>query len=344
MRIVAIAAAVPQGRLVNGEFGLSDEDRRKYEENTGILARHVVKDAPLTTLDLCEAAARSALNAAGWGAQDVDGVILVTQTPEYLLPASACILQKRLMLGKTVVAFDVNLGCSGYTYGLILAQSLLQCGVVHRCLLAVGDVMSRHIDQVGDRFLFGDAGAATLLDNEGPTQVRATCWGTDGTGAPYLIIPAGGQRSRVGLTCRDPSPPPCLRMDGAQVFVFALQRAVPAVKQLLKETGWTPEDVTAVVFHQASRFILDNVARRCKIAMERVPLSLDHFGNTSSASIPLTMVVRMADQLRTSRSRLLLVGFGVGWSWSGVAIETQGVSVAPLVELSGTPTQGLGHG
>jgi 3-oxoacyl-[acyl-carrier-protein] synthase-3 len=283
-----------------------------------------------------------------WSPDTIKVVVFVTQTPDYVLPATSCVLHERLGLSRECAAFDVNLGCSGYVYGLWVLSNLI--GAKGRALLLVGDTISR-IASPEDRSvgtLFGDAGSATALESDFDLTAKM-CFqlGTDGTGSRHLMVRAGGFRVphaeqfsrrtlREGTNSRSDED---LYMNGAEVFGFT-QNTVPAlITSVLQQADWTVDMVDSFVFHQANRFMLEYLARRAKLPLSRVVLAMEDFGNTSSASIPLAMTTSLADRLRGCESRLLLAGFGVGFSWGAVALNCGPLVMPSLVEVPDSAVQ-----
>jgi 3-oxoacyl-[acyl-carrier-protein] synthase III len=344
IQIRGVASAVPAAtRTVQDEvptFGT--ESAQKVAQVTGVHTRHVVEGNTCTS-DLCLRAADDLLTALGWDRASVDGVILVTQTPDYVLPATACGLQHRLGLSKNCAAFDINLGCSGYVYGIWIAGSLLVAGGARRILLLTGDTASRTVstEDRSTALLFGDAGTATALE-AGTGSPIFFDFGTDGAGRDHLIIPAGGYR-------QPRSPETSMRslredgnvrsdddvyMNGAEIFAFTLREVPRSVKNVMESSGWTVDQVDAFVLHQANQFMLEHVAKRMKVPKEKLILALDDFGNTSSASIPLAMTSRLRDRLHRGPVNLLLSGFGVGLSWASAAV-TMGPMTMPELAVIG---------
>lgn len=344
IRLHAIASAVPDGAVaatdVADVFGMAEIE--KITSTTGIRGRRVVPNG-ICTSDLCFTAAEALLAAAAVERDSIDAIMLVTQTPDYVLPATACSLHGRLGLSAACAAFDVNLGCSGYTYGLWVASHLIAGGGASRVLLLAGDTISKtvnHLDRSA-RPLFGDAGTATIVDADPDAGEIRFIFGTDGKGQNDLFIPAGGFRlpyGEAGCETRiggDGNPRRLidLHMDGSAVFVFALDRVVPLVKDALRDAAWTPDSVDAAVFHQANEFMLKHIAKASKLPWDKVPCSLARFGNTSSASIPLTMTTELAREGRIPGGKLLLAGFGVGLSWCSATIDAPAIIAPPLVEV-----------
>lgn len=339
--VKGVAAAVPLAtRSLSAEsdqFGT--EEIKKISASTGVNSRHI--SLSLTTADLCQAAAERLLAETGCPATEVDALIFVSQTPDYPLPATSCLLQSRLGLTKDCAALDVNLGCSGYVYGLWLASGMIASGAVQRVLLLVGDTIPR-VCSPQDRstsLLFGDAGTATLLEWAEETDRSYFALGTDGEGGDHLKIPAGGYRKRCNPEAfirqeyeagnrRSESE---LYMNGAEVFAFTLRVVPPLVNTVLSRAGLKVSDVDYFVFHQANQFMLQHLFKRLKIPREKGVIGLGDFGNTSSASIPLAMVTELRDGLRTKHMTLMLAGFGVGLSWAGASLRCGPMVVPELV-------------
>jgi 3-oxoacyl-[acyl-carrier-protein] synthase-3 len=343
IRIAGIASAVPAKR--QGESDLAsvfgEKEARRLVKGTGVVERRI--DPELCTSDLCFAAAERLIEDLGWSRDSIQHLVFLSQTPDYRLPATACVLQHRLGLSTECTAFDVNLGCSGYTYGIWLAGKLLEPG--QRALLCVGDMASCTVSSV-DRSalpLFGDAVSVTALEctSEEPVGRITFFGGTDGSGHDNIIIPAGGYRVRTSLEslqvaeCSDGifRTQENLLMKGAEVFSFGIREVPNLIKRTLDAVSWQISDVDAFVFHQANTFMLTTIADKLGISMDRVPLSIERFGNTSSASIPLTLTVCLRDSLQVGGKKLLLVGFGVGWSWAALALQPGPIIMPELIEL-----------
>lgn len=338
VRIAGISVAIPEHfrSRVEDEAVFGKEIVAKIQQHSGVLRRPATLSG-LCTSDLCFAAAERLLENLNWSRESVDALIFVTQTPDYLLPATSCVLQQRLGLAKQCAAFDVNLGCSGYVYGLWLAGQILASASMRRVILLVGDTISRIVSPM-DRaaaLLFGDAGTATALEKTDDAAAMAFELGTDGRGRDHLIVPAGSFRSprtdftllrteREGGNIRSDED---LFMDGAEVFSFTIREVASLIRSVLSQVGWSKEFLDALVLHQANEFILQHLAKRLGLPREKVPSTLENYGNTSSASIPLTMVVSLGDRLKANAQRLVLAGFGVGWSWGAVALSCGPVDI-----------------
>lgn len=352
VRVRGVAAAVPVGiRTLADDAALFDAaEIQKVSASIGVVQRHV--SPSLTTADLCQAAAERLLAQAQCAAADVDALIFVSQTPDYPLPATSCCLQARLGLATECAALDVNLGCSGYVYGLWLAAGMIAAGAVHRVLLLAGDTSYRTCS-TEDRsvaLLFGDAGSATLLERDAEAGPCHFVLGTDGSGEPHLQVPVGGYRQRfspealVRQECEGGNRRSGveLYMNGAEIFAFTLRAVPPLIKGVLARASLAATDVDYFVFHQANRFMLEHLFKRLKLPPERCVLGLRDYGNTSSASVPLALVTELRDRLQTAATSLVLAGFGVGFSWAGVSLHCGPMVVPELVlvpEPSGTPSE-----
>lgn len=344
VRLVGIASAVPDivvdNETLSGLFGAAEI--KKIINSTGIKSRRIAPKC-MCTSDMCLAAAEKLIEEAGWDRSSIDTLIFVTQTPDYILPATSCSLHGRLGLDKSCNAFDVNLGCSGYTHGLWLASHLIASGASKRALLLAGETAS-HPVYPEDRSaspLFGDAGTATLLERAETEDRIYFRGGTDGSGQNHLIIRGGGFRlptcSATGVARKEGDGNTralgTLYMNGAEIFLFTLAEVPNLVEEIRRDAGWDDAEVDAYVFHQANRFMLKHLASNMELEMPKVPLSLENFGNTSSASIPLTMTTQMRESLSGGSMNLILAGFGVGLSWSAVALRTDHLVMPELVQI-----------
>jgi 3-oxoacyl-[acyl-carrier-protein] synthase-3 len=304
----------------------------KIQEKTGIVERHVVSVDECAS-DLAEAAARKLFGSSACPPADIDYLLLCTQSPDYFLPTTACMLQHRLGIPTHAGALDFNLGCSGFVYGLGLAQALIQAGQASKVLLITADTYSKYIHarDKSARTLFGDAAAATLVSASPAARNLKShfVWGTDGSGAANLIVPAGA--------CRQPSSPETARavpdesgnirsadnlfMDGAEIFTFTL-RAVPAcISHLLQRTGTQLADIDLFVFHQANQYMLEHLRKKLGIPREKLYLWMASCGNTVSSTIPIALKHATEEGRLKPGQSVMLVGFGVGYSWGATLLE-----------------------
>lgn len=344
VRIAGIAAVTPRNVVNNDQLAQFSEDERiKLINTTGITRRRVI-EGEVCTSDLCFEAANDVLAATGVSPEDVGVLIFVTQTPDYVLPATSIVLANRLGLSSGCAAFDVNLGCSGYTYGLWQAGALLPSTGARYALLLVGDTISRIVsdEDKSALALFGDAGTATLIEASGEAP---SDWifdlGSDGAGAKNLIVEAGGFRKRptvdnlerqVGRDGNRRSGVE-LFMDGPQVLNFTLREIPKSVKKTVGDAGWSIDEVDAFVFHQANKIMLDYLAKRAGVPATAMGFSIGEYGNTSSATIPLTLAYAFSDRLAEGTMKLLLSGFGVGWSWASCALQVGPIPRPTLREV-----------
>jgi len=332
--IVDLAAYLPEQTLSNEELAAlyPEWPAEKILAKTGIRSRHVAAPGQTASDMACEAA-RALFAQGAVRPDDIDFIILCTQAPDHFLPTSACILQERLGIRRSAGALDINLGCSGFVYGLSLAKGLIETGVAQRVLLLTADTYSRLIHPMDKsvRTLFGDAAVATLVaageaDNE---CIGPFVFGTDGSGAKNLIVEAGAFRqpctAQTAVETTDASgnvrTSEHLYMNGAEVFSFTLKEVPLAVSNLLDKAGLIRDDIDFFVLHQANRFMLDALRKKLAIAPEKMPICIENVGNTVSSTIPLTLIQMRNEGKIVSGTRLMLVGFGVGYSWAAALIN-----------------------
>jgi len=334
-RISALCSCVPANRFDNlkdtTEF--SPEEVRKVTAMAGISARRLADDSVCSS-DLCEAAANRALEMAGWERESVDALIMVTQTPDYFMPSTSCVLHQKLGLSDRCAAFDVGQGCSGYPYGLWLGGMMLQTGGAKRVLLLHGDTPARYTDKA-DRavsLLFGDAGSATALETV--EDEANSSWHfvlqSDGSGYKDLIIEAGGFRDRFNSERRAH----CVTMNGASVFNFTIKRVPDLVKDTLGMAGIGPDEVDYFVFHQANHFIIKHLAKKIGVPDQKIPLTMKEYGNTGGVSLPLTIALGGMERPADRPLRLLLLGYGAGLSWGSVLFDLGPEAGLDNIELS----------
>ena len=326
-------------------FGGNLKQIARLKKTIGLDRRRVV-EAGTTAGDLCYAAAQRLMVARALGPEEIDAVICVTQTPDYSQPCNAAVLHGRLGLPKTCAALDVNLGCSGYVYGLWLAHMMVSAGGCERVLLLAGDTISQvvHPKDRSVAPLFGDGGSATVVER---SECESSAWfslETDGKGFDKLIVPAGGARCQSSAQTRaavmdeagNVRSPENLFMDGAEVFNFSIVEEPKAVRDLAKYAGLELDAVDYFVFHQANRYILSNIAKRLKLDPAKVPMrTVERYGNQSSASIPTALCSELQAVLTEGDShRVLLSGFGVGLSWASVILNLGALPVCEMIEYA----------
>jgi len=340
--ISAIAACVPQKIEYNKDLGymMSDEEIQKAIQNIGIEERRIA-DSNVCASDLCFKAAQQLLIDNAIDPQSIDVLIFVSQTSDYHQPATAAILQHKLGLSKNTLAFDINLACSGYVYGLSTAYAYAQNEGVNRVLLLVGETMSKIVsryDKVNTP-LFGDAGTATLIE-KGERFGRAVfSLHTDGNGAEVMMIPDGGFRNPVSADSfveetdanGDKRSRLQFRMDGMAVFNFGMSEEPRDVKNLDEAAGLELGQVDLLIYHQANKFMTDFFSKWLKFDKAKTPYSIRKYGNTSSASIPLTIVSELYEAY-PERKNVILSGFGAGLSWGSVLLNLEECKISKITE------------
>jgi 3-oxoacyl-[acyl-carrier-protein] synthase-3 len=335
--ISAIECHFPEKTLTTADLAAEfpDWSVEKIDKTTGIRERHIAAPGECAS-DLAVAAAQKLFASGACRPEDIDFVLLCTQSPDYFLPATACLIQERLGIPTSAGALDFNLGSSGYVYGLGLVEGLVSSGQASRVLLLTADVYSKYLypHDRAVRPIFGDAAAATLLTGvDAPAAlVGPFVYGTDGSGAQNLIVPAGGMRhphtAETALAVADESGNVRSRdnlfMNGAEIFTFTLKVVPQMVGALLEKAGLRQEDVDLFVFHQANQYMLEHLRKRLKIPAGKFQLALADCGNTVSATIPIALK-RAAGEGRLSAGTLvMLVGFGVGYSWGATLVRWRG--------------------
>jgi len=341
--IKAISACVPPKIMNNNDLGylIPQADIQKLIHSVGINQRRYA-EADVCTSDLCYKAAQKLMDDNQIDPTTIDGIIFVSQTGDYKVPPTSTSLQHRLGLKQDCFAFDVNLACSGYIYGLSIACSFATQIGVNRILLLVGETLSKIISQK-DKVtvpLFGDAGTATLIE-KGDYPDSWFSLNSDGSGADIMQIPYGGARNTSSIkgfeekTDEDGniSTGEHIQMKGMDVFNFGIKVVPSDIKNLLSFCGKTTDDIGVMVFHQANRFMTNFFAKRLKLSPEKTPYSMDRFGNTSSASVPLTIVTEMYNPEKyTERDCVVMSGFGAGLSWGTAVVSLSKTCISELVE------------
>jgi 3-oxoacyl-[acyl-carrier-protein] synthase-3 len=334
VEIKGISCAVPEHRIKTVEYNkvFGEENVRKFINMTGVKMRHVALDEQCAS-DLCYVAAKSLIEKLRWEPFSINALILITQTPDYAVPATACVLQHRLGLSEDCIAFDINLGCSAYVYGIWLAASIISTQDIDRVLLLVGDTSNFGINQndSATAMIFGDGGTATALEKSEGKDIKYFL-NTKGSGYKAIMVPAGHARSRGKVNVDASSYE--LAMNGYEVFSFTITDVPRTIKNFMDRYDIKKDDVDMYVFHQANLFILRHLSKKLDIPMEKVPVSIDRYGNTSGESIPLTLVDALGKEKSNERIKLLLCGFGVGLSWGGIYLEMDKSVCLPMIYTS----------
>lgn len=335
VKIVGISAGVPKRVVCNlDQNNLSkDYDAAAFVEATGVRERRI---DDVTASDLCLAAAEKLISDLGWDKSEIDAIIFVSQFTDYFLPATACILQDKLGLSKECYAEDIILGCSGWVYGLSSLASLMQSGCFKKALLLAGDA-KRHVPFEDP--LFGYAGTVTALEYQEGAEGFKFHFGTDGSGYDAIIIPDGGARNQISKDSFIEEKIDGkiynrlqIRMKGMDVFSFGISTVPKSVKKLGEHFNFDYQGYDYFVFHQANMKMINMIVKKLKLDSSKVPNCIDKFGNTSSASIPLTIVTRLKGQVKPN-AKFICCGFGVGLSWGSVAFDIDQLVISDLVEI-----------
>ena len=330
-RIAAIATYLPARCVPNAELAAEfpDWDMEKLARKVGVAERRVAGPDE-TALDLAEKAAEKLFAESGFDRSGIDFILFCTQSPDYPLPTTACLLQDRLGLSTSIGALDFALGCSGYIYGLSLAQGLVASGSAGNLLLITADTYTKylHPQDHNNRTIFGDGAAATIVTASESRGIGRFVFGTNGSGGVNLIVKNGGarhafdpaaelHRSRTGSVSNDNY----LYMNGPEIFNYVTEWIPKLVADTLKVNNLTPDDVDYFIFHQANAHLLKFLRRQLNIPEEKFFNDMITVGNTVSSTIPVGMCQLLAEGKIKKGDRLMLVGFGVGYSWGATIVE-----------------------
>lgn len=296
-------------------------------KSMGVIERHVANENE-TASDLAVKAAERLFNENEVSPKDIDFLMFCTQGPDYFFPSSACIIQNCLGIPTTAGAFGYDLGCSGFVYGLAMANSFVESGLAKSVLLLTADTTSKYIHPLDKNLaLFGDAASATVISSEGMAEIGKVVLGTDGSGYEQLIIKNGGWRNKQltgaayedgnGNTRRDD----CFYMDGEAVFNFTIDRIPVLIEDTLKENCTTREDINYYVFHQANKFMLNTLRKINVIPKEQFFVDLSDTGNTSSSTVPIGLCKSLSNGSIQKGMNVMVAGFGVGLSWAGTILK-----------------------
>ena len=342
--ITAMSAAVPRLVIKGREYTevFSKEEANEIVDKTGIEERRF-SDAETCSSDLCFAAAEKLIADNNVNKEEIDLLVFISQTPDYRMPATSVTLQHRLGLPNTTVAFDVVLGCSAFMYGLSIVYGMMQSGGIHKALLLDGETRSKVYSPRDRRsaFLFGDGGVAALIERNPKFGTSTFSLNSDGSRADLIMIPAGGYRkmsSAETVVEKVVDEYGNMRseeqgyMRGGDVFNFVIREVPRDIKNTLAYVGKTADEFDYVVFHQANNFINSYIAKKMKLNPDRIPSSLSKFGNTSSVSVPLTIVSELRGKLDGHKD-VLLSAFGVGMTWATGVIAFEDCKISEIVEV-----------
>jgi len=344
VKVAGIASAVPAQQYSNRNYDwISESERELFIKTVGVETRRVAQKGQ-TTSDLCQAAAQKLLNELHWNPAEIELLIFISQSRDYLIPATAGILQDKLGLSKHCMAFDISLGCSGYVYGLSVAGSQMAMGNIRKGLLMVGDVSTQNTSYKDKSTypLFGDAGTVTALELDANAADMSFNLQTDGSGYKAIHIPDGGIRN---FASKEHSFTPekiadgiirnkfHIALDGMAVFQFSLREVAPNIRALMEFINVDLDSIDYFILHQANKLMNESIRKKMKLPAEKFPYSMGAYGNTSSASIPLTINAALQQPISSGKLKLLLSGFGVGLSWGSVYLETDHVVSPDIVEI-----------
>lgn len=327
--IKALAYTLPENEITNEQLvkEFPEWSVDKIADKVGINTRFVASENETSSDLAVKAAEKLFLENPNINKEDIDFVLFCTQSPDYFLPTSACIIQNKLGLPTTCGALDFNLGCSGYIYGLSLAKGLILGGIANNVLLLTGETYSKylHPKDKGNRTIFGDAGSATLISTEGFAEIGNFSLGTDGKGAENLIVKTGGLRCKNPMNDltfdekANPTSSDYLYMNGSEIFNFTIEAVPELVKNTLLKNKLTNDEIEGFVFHQANKFMLNFLRKKLKINEEKFHYYMSEVGNTVSSTVPIVLYEKLKNG--ELHGNILLGGFGVGYSWGGCVIN-----------------------
>lgn len=337
VRLAGIASCVPKRVVSNLEDCPPSQrsERVRLVRNIGIETRRLCPEWQCFS-DLAFSATEVLLEKVQWQREDVDALIVITQSPDYLIPSTAIILQDRLGFSQSTVAFDVNLGCSGYPFGLNLLGSMIASGAIKKGLLLVGDKSGSYPDP-----LFSDAGTATALEFDSNASPIFFDLNSDGSGFKSIYKPIGGHRTPIEAHHLLPQKNsngdilswPCnLILNGPEVLNFSTQKVPPSVRKVLAYSGIDKNEIDYFIFHQANKIINETIRKKLELPVEKVPSTLKDFGNTSGATLPLTISARLHKILPQQKNKLLLSGFGIGLSWGSCILDIENAIFPEIIE------------
>lgn len=341
--IRGISCCVPKNTERNIDLEiLTQEEIQKFIEATGVEERRIATKE-ICTSDLCCEAAEKLIKDLNWQKEEIEILVFVSQTADYILPVSAAILQDRLGFSTDCIAFDVPLGCSGYVYGISIIAGMMKAAGLKKGMLLAGDTSSKLLSKTDKSTvpLFGDGGSATAFEFDENAEKLLFDLGTDGSGYKAIIIPDGGSRNRINedslkVTKNEEgiSRNSCnLVLDGMDVFGFGISQAPKTVNKLIEKFEIDKDAIDHFVFHQANLMMNKMIVKKLKLPVEKVPYSLKGFGNTSSTTIPLTIVTELKENLTNISKDLIICGFGVGLSWGTAKIRLDNVVISDLIEI-----------
>ena len=343
--ITAMAACVPRHVIDNYHYDLDiwpEEEVKKVVDKVGVYERRFV-DEKTCSSDLCYAAAEKLIADNNIDRKEIDLLVFLSQTPDYRMPATSILLQDRLQLPMSTMAFDISLGCSGFISALNIVYAMMQNNGFKKALLLNGETRSKVYSRKDRReaFIFGDAGAAAIIERNEQFESSHFSINSDGSRGNLIMIPAGGYRNMSSVSTlqeRVVDEYGNIRsdeqghMDGADVFNFVIKEVPKDIRFLMEKTGEDIHDLDYYVFHQANAFINNYIAKKMKLDKEKIPWTIQKYGNTSSVSIPLTIISELKEQMQ-GRKRLMLSAFGVGMAWATAIVPFYNCHISDIVEI-----------
>jgi len=343
--ITAMAACVPRHVIDNYHYDLDiwpEEEVKKVVDKVGVYERRFV-DEKTCSSDLCYAAAEKLIADNNIDRKEIDLLVFLSQTPDYRMPATSILLQDRLRLPMSTMAFDISLGCSGFISALNIVYAMMQNNGFQKALLLNGETRSKVYSRKDRReaFIFGDAGAAAIIERNEQFESCHFSINSDGSRGNLIMIPAGGYRNMSSVSTlqeRVVDEYGNIRsdeqghMDGADVFNFVIKEVPKDIRFLMEKTGEDIHDLDYYVFHQANAFINNYIAKKMKLDKEKIPWTIQKYGNTSSVSIPLTIISELKEQMQ-GRKRLMLSAFGVGMAWATAIVPFYNCHISDIVEI-----------
>lgn len=343
--ISAMAAAVPSHVVDNYKYDLDiwpEDEVRQVVDKVGVKQRRFADDKTCSS-DLCYAAAEKLIADNSIDRNEIDLLIFLSQTPDYRMPATSILLQDRLHLPMSTMAFDIQLGCSGFLSALVIVYSMMQNGGFRKALLLDGETRSKVYNRKDrkEAFIFGDAGAAALVERNEKFGESHFSINSDGSRGDLIMIPGGGYRNmssaatleekvvdEYGNIRSDENG----HMNGGDVFSFVLEEVPRDIKRLVAYAGEDIQSMDYYIFHQANAFINNHVIKKLKLDNSKVPWTIEKYGNTSSVSVPLTIVSELKNQLNGNK-KLLLTAFGVGMAWASAIVPFVDTKISEIVEV-----------
>ncbi len=330
LKVSAVSCSLPVTKKKAEDYAeiFGEKKIRRFIRTTGVKERYVANGRQIAS-DLCLAAAEEIFRKTDIRREDIDVLIFITQNPDYKTPSTAFLLQERMGLKKDCVCFDMNMGCTAMLHGVYTGGAMISSGVADRALLLIGDAHLVHpiTDDTAETMMFGEAGAAVVLER-GTGNIPMSLY-SDGSGYSYIMNGCG---ERLQLPNDKPNPEAYrYYMDGGEVFNFTVNRVPQAIREFCKKSGTELQDYDQLVLHQANVFILQHIANDLGISLDQVAISMDRYGNTNGASIPVTIVdmVQRMPKL-PEHMKLLVSGFGVGLSWGVMSFELEKSAVLPF--------------